>query len=167
MRIIVTGSPRWDGHQPRSRVTELLRAFAEVSDLLNEDLVLVHGDHPEGIDHIVDRWARIHDISQETFPVQRFHYGSAAETVRDRLMIEGGADMVITFVMPEERNSELVDRAKVHGIPVRVIRWSEDWPLPERLADIAPAELVERIDSFLANPEAGAVRTRRRREEAP
>ena len=154
MRIIVVGSPRWSGLAAHYRVTDLLRAFQEVSDLLREPLVVVHRDHPEGVDHTVDRWARINGIAQQVFNLKRFHYGTAAEDVRDRLMIEAGADLILAFVMPEEDTDEweLYDRAKVAGIPFKVIRWDEEWVLPEMVS--------QKAASLLANPDSGTTRVR-------
>lgn len=104
--------------------------------LLGEPLTVVHRDHPVGVDHIVDRWSRLNGVTQDIFPVKRFHYGTAAEDVRDRLMVEAGADMVIVFAMPDDDpdSDDLLNWAKAYNVASRIIRWDEDWPIMDFLA---------------------------------
>lgn len=78
---------------------------------------LVHGGCPTGADSMADAWARERGILVEVHRAQWEQDGLAAGPLRNQLMVEAGADMVIAFPGGKGTN-DLVRRADRAGIRV-------------------------------------------------
>jgi hypothetical protein len=124
MRVVVTGSRDWrDGRA-------IQRALAALID--RAPVTIVHGD-ARGADrladhaaHVLERWG----YRVERFPADWRTHGRAAGPIRNRQMLEAGADAVFAFPMPGSRGTlDCMIEAHRRGIPVwiwtaeRMKRW--------------------------------------------
>lgn len=131
MRVLVTGSRSWRGHEPvHAALDELLAA--------HPGMVLVHGACAQGVDAIADRWATLRGLPAsrvERHPAQWRRYGRSAGLRRNEHMVRLGADVCLAFIgecvkpgcdRPRPHGSHgathCADLAQAAGIPVR--RWT-------------------------------------------
>ncbi|QCX81180.1 hypothetical protein C9F11_37985 [Streptomyces sp. YIM 121038] len=115
-RILVTGSRAWDD------VLTVEGALA-VACYQKVPAVIVHGACPNGADAIASRWTRTHRViglTEEMHPANWQWLGKRAGFVRNQLMVDLGADLVLAFIKDGSRGAShtaaLAERA---GIPVR------------------------------------------------
>lgn len=132
MKIIVAGSRTWEGPSATDKVAWTLGLALNFSIGLGEQLTLVHGDCPRGADAIADRWARRRvdqGVELITYPAQWGTYGKQAGFVRNKVMVEAGADMVLAFLRDNSRGTlNTVALARAAGISTKVIDWDPEWP---------------------------------------
>lgn len=117
MRVIVTGSRRWDNAQ--AVWFELGRLFCN-----NGPFTLAHGDCATGADAAARHWFEVagHAIGCEEhrFPASWEAYGRAAGPMRNQTMVSAGADLVLAFPLPGGAGTQHTMRlAHGAGIPVR------------------------------------------------
>lgn len=107
MRIIVCGGRDYtDG----SAVARILSAF----DLTAA--TVVHGD-AKGADALAADWCRTFGVPDEPHPADWARHGKAAGPIRNRTMLDAGADLVIAF--PGGRGTaDMVGIARKAGVPV-------------------------------------------------
>lgn len=97
MRVLLTGSRDW------TDVDEIHDALDALYLLWKEDdadpsFTLVHGACPTGADNIADKWAKsTHGVVIERHPYWE-HYGRAGGPMRNRHMVELGADHFLAFI---------------------------------------------------------------------
>lgn len=128
VRVIVTGSRDW----PDPKAVWL--ALAEFANTLSQGtLTVVHGDCPTGADRAAARWCRLPvngprtvAVVEEPHPADWAQYGRAAGPIRNREMVDAGADLVLAFPLPGPKSLskgtwDCIGAAEAHGIPVRVI----------------------------------------------
>lgn len=113
-RILVTGSRAWD------RPDVIYRAL---SDLAHQGrATLVHGG-ASGADQTAGRAARQLGWDVEVYPAQwraNGIYNPQAGLLRNRLMVEKGADLCLAFILDGSRGATHCARlAEEAGIPVR------------------------------------------------
>ena len=118
-RVLVTGSRDWYDQQA---VWDALAVVARELPA-DRDLVLVHGACPSGADHMAHEWARGFGATIEAHPANWVINGKRAGFIRNQLMVNLGADVVLAFIRNCSRGaSHTALLAEEAGIPVR--RWT-------------------------------------------
>lgn len=116
MRVIITGS-RDVGRDPNV-------ARKAVSDRLFDlpvDSVIVHGA-ARGVDRISEQEAQKLGLLVESHPADWEAHGKAAGFIRNKHMVDLGADLVIAFWDGKSRGTKhTIEIAEKAGIPVEVI----------------------------------------------
>lgn len=116
-RVLVTGSRDW---KDRSSVWYALQGELERYG----SIVVVHGACPTGADDIADRWAwgmyqEGHQAMPEDHPADWDRYGKAAGPIRNKHMVDLGADVCHAFPIEGSRGTFGCMRlAEEAGIPV-------------------------------------------------
>ncbi|MFD4740584.1 DUF2493 domain-containing protein [Streptomyces virginiae] len=125
-RILVTGSRDWPDEQT------IHVALAEVVSVIpaDRDITIVHGGCGKGADRIAHRWARQYGAAVEVHYAD-WNIGRAAGPIRNRTMVNLGADVCLAFIHGRSRGaSHCAHIAKLAGIPVR--RWEQPGgPVPQ------------------------------------
>lgn len=129
-RLLVTGSRDWTDQL--AIVKALWDAHAELSP---GTITLVHGACPTGADHIADMVWSTNQHPVERHPAERYGRWPACGPIRNKAMVDLGADLCLAFINP--CTSRRCVRRDVHdshgaahcvtlaikaGIPVRVFR---------------------------------------------
>jgi hypothetical protein len=139
MRILITGSRNWDNF--KSVQYRILEAISEWIDdhpgLSREDalswVTIVHGGCPTGADRIADIFARKAGIPTEVYEAQWNKFQKRAGFVRNRLMVNKGADVCLAFNRDKSRGTvDCRDQAKKAGIPTETFDYvleCERWPV--------------------------------------
>lgn len=94
-RILVTGSRTWTD---RGRLWDQLDDAVYQSGYELRDVVIVHGDCPQGTDAMADEWAREYAIKAERHPADWRLLGKAAGFRRNAEMVALGADLCLAFI---------------------------------------------------------------------
>lgn len=127
MRVICTGSRNWMGIYGDNRIYQVLNIILALADVLGEKLTIIHGDCPTGADQVVDRWARRREgdgVTVETLPASWSTLGRRAGPVRNKAMVDRGADMCIGFVRGDARGTRItLAMAAEAGIPTFTVDW--------------------------------------------
>lgn len=92
MRILVTGSRKWDDQEL------LFKALDTLNQTPSHDIALVHGACPDGADAMADLWGQMHGVEIETHPAKWKEFGKRAGYVRNALMVKMGADVCVAFI---------------------------------------------------------------------
>lgn len=127
LRILVTGSRDWT--DVRAVESAL---YAALHEHMDQDLVVVHGGCPTGADQFAAQWARMTNVydlrvRQEVHPADWSKHGRAAGPIRNKEMVEAGADLCLAFIRNNSRGaSGTVEMARQAGIPVKI--WRQDYP---------------------------------------
>jgi hypothetical protein len=128
MRVIVTGSREWPS---RAAVWEALAGVLNENVEDGETITVVHGA-ARGADRFAAEWCHLPDepgyhvtVVEEPHPADWARYGKAAGPMRNREMVDLGADLVLAFPLPGPRERsrgtwDCVEAAEAHGIPVEV-----------------------------------------------
>lgn len=113
-RVLVTGSRTW------TDTTAIRDALAEV---WSPDTVLVHGGCPRGADQFADAcWTRWGG-QVERHPANWDRDGKTAGFVRNRAMVEAGADLCLAFIHNSSRGAtHCATTAQEAGITTRIHR---------------------------------------------
>lgn len=113
MRVIVCGSRDW---QDRVAIRSRLMAFAPMR------VTIVHGNS-RGADKIADHEARSLQLAVEPHSANWAEYGLSAGPIRNREMVDLGADLCIAFRLPGKSSGtdDMITKAKAAGIPVETI----------------------------------------------
>lgn len=98
-RVLVTGSRDWTDRE----VIHLALNFLFSKHGL--DIVLVHGDCPTGADAIANEWATRRGLLVERHPADWPAHGSAAGPVRNKAMVQLGADICLAFIKDKSRGA--------------------------------------------------------------
>jgi hypothetical protein len=120
-RVLVTGSRDWDA--PRTVHAALDAVAAEQA---GRPVVVVHGGCRTGADAAAAVWARRADrngwhVTEEPHPADWNTHGRSAGPIRNRRMVEAGADLVLAFVGPGPSRGTrgTIALAVGAGLPVR------------------------------------------------
>lgn len=120
-RLLVTGSRDWTGGVILD-VLNLAPAYAD-----GRRLVIVHGGCKTGADAFADLWARTMGVKTEVHPANwrpNGVYNPQAGLLRNREMVELGADQCLAFIKNGSRGAtHCAGLAEEAGIPT--VRWSE------------------------------------------
>ncbi|MFJ7963172.1 SLOG family protein [Streptomyces sp. NPDC096324] len=125
-RILVTGSRDWQAIGiVRHALTEVLAVRPH-----DQPIVVVHGDCPTGADIMAKAWALTtftpactddyERITEEAHPANWRLNGKAAGPIRNKAMVDKGADVCLAFIRNGSRGaSHTAALAEQAGIPVR------------------------------------------------
>lgn len=121
IRIIVTGSRdwSWDNCGP---IYDQLKSVAIGFD----NITIVHGDCiTGGADAIAKHWTHYYPGSRhEPHSAHWFRDGKQAGPLRNQLMVDLGADLVLAFPKEDSRGTrDCLGRARAANIPVKVFPW--------------------------------------------
>jgi len=116
MRVIVCGGR---DYRNQKRVFDVLDALRKRYICR---ITVVHGA-AKGADFLAGSWARLtHLVEEEPHPADWSKHGKAAGILRNREMLDAGAELVIAF--PGGRGTaNMVSIAEKAGVPVRRIDW--------------------------------------------
>jgi hypothetical protein len=116
-RILVTGSRDWDDGE---LIAWQLGLAAGDGSRAGRRVIVVHGACPTGADPVADRLARDHGFEVEPHPADWAARGPSAGPIRNREMVEAGADVCLAFIRGGSRGATgCADMAERAGIPVR------------------------------------------------
>lgn len=98
MRVIVTGSRDWEDE---GMVGCLLGYVLELADAKGEELTVVHGACSTGADRHASDWAWLRPgAKEEPHRADWRRYGAQAGPVRNKEMVDAGADLCLAFIGP-------------------------------------------------------------------
>lgn len=113
MRVIVCGSRTW---------WDTDKVYRVLNQLDRNGLTVIHGG-ARGADSIAGFWASMNEVTCEEYPARWDKHGRSAGPIRNREMIDLGADLVIAFRSDGESRGtdDMVRESRKRGIPVEVI----------------------------------------------
>ncbi|MGW2169169.1 SLOG family protein [Streptomyces sp. NPDC001705] len=119
MRVIVTGSRAWP--DPVRVSHELTTLY-----LQHGPFVLVHGACSTGADAAARHWYEIAGAdlgcTEVRYPADWEQFGKRAGPIRNKQMVEAGADLVLAFPLPGGRGTQnTIDLAEAAGITVKKV----------------------------------------------
>lgn len=115
-RVLVTGSRDWVDRLAIERVMDRFDL------LLPRPITLVSGHCPTGADFIAEQHARALGWDIELYPADWETHGKRAGYLRNKEMVDAGADIVIAFILNASRGGLMtVKLAKEAGLPVRML----------------------------------------------
>lgn len=120
-RVLVTGSRTWRQGDLIDRALSALRVE-------HGSLVVVHGACPSGADAFASAWtmrmaAIGRDVVEEYYPANWAKYGDRAGPIRNREMVDRGADLVLAFIRDGSPGATQCARyAESKGLLVRRVR---------------------------------------------
>lgn len=115
-RVLVTGSRDWDD-------AETIRAALDAQLAIHGTITVIHGA-ARGADRIAGEWAREQILARkpvrlEVYPAAWDEHGKKAGIIRNRQMVELGADVCLAFPAGESRGTRHCMReAAAAGIKV-------------------------------------------------
>ena len=89
MRILITGDRNWDFKQAEAVVNRLIAKHTR------EDMLIVHGDCPTGVDAAFELAATRWGILTEKHPANWDKFGDRAGPIRNQEMVDLNADFCI------------------------------------------------------------------------
>jgi hypothetical protein len=120
--VLVTGSREWD--YP-------FVVYRALHDQLEEHgaIVVIHGDCPTGADAYAREWAERNiltgmrkgeaRVGHEPYPAPWNELGKSAGPIRNKYMVQLGADICLAFPTPSSRGTiSCMDLAAAAGIPI-------------------------------------------------
>lgn len=136
MRVLVTGSRRWDRTDVIWACLDIIAAEAAKEGV--DRLTVVHGC-ALGADMAADKWVRRGghplEVKAERHPARWGEEGRAAGILRNRRMVAKGADVCLAFVRDRSSGAEhCAGEAERADIPVQYLDYDElpAGSLPER-----------------------------------
>ena len=115
-RILVTGSRDWSDSMSLSKALALEVVPAIEKGL---DVVVIHGDCPTGADAITQEVCDANNVPTERHPADWATYGRSAGPVRNKYMVDLGADVCLAFPLLNSRGTlNCMRLAEQAGIPV-------------------------------------------------
>lgn len=117
-RILITGSRDWDD---RRAIADALLDLNDWYPIDWDEVVIVHGDCPTGADKLADDWAKSYDIKRERHPANWGLHGKAAGPLRNKKMVDLGADLVLAFPKGKSKGTRnCIKLAEEAGLTVKV-----------------------------------------------
>jgi hypothetical protein len=118
VRVLITGT-REDGPHCQRAFEVLTKVWSRAD---NPTLTVVHGACPTGVDAYVDTMARDAGFSVETYPADWDTHGKAAGPLRNKQMVDLGADLCLAFPKGVSRGTRgCLALAQAAGIDTRVV----------------------------------------------
>ena len=128
-RVLVTGSRDWQTISTvRGALNDILASLPD-----DQPLTVVHGDCATGADVMAKVWALTtftpactddwERVTEEPHPAAWSLHGNAAGPIRNKAMVDKGADVCLAFIRNGSRGASHTARlAEQAGIPTR--RWT-------------------------------------------
>ncbi|MFC8267780.1 SLOG family protein [Streptomyces cinereoruber] len=128
-RVLVTGSRDWRAiNDVRGALNEILASLPH-----DQPLIVVHGNCQTGADVMAKVWALTtftpactddwERVTEEPHPAAWNIHGNAAGPIRNKAMVDKGADVCLAFIRNGSRGASHTARlAEQAGIPTR--RWT-------------------------------------------
>lgn len=120
VRVLVTGSRDWwDQDKVWSALWNVYQDYEAYT------MTVVHGGCPTGADDFAEQWAGYHapEVTSEIHEAEWDEHGKAAGPIRNREMVQLGADIVLAFPLGESRGTRnTMQLAEGHGLYVREIK---------------------------------------------
>lgn len=119
VRILITGSRAW----PAEAIPEITQLLGQtVNQYKKDDITIIHGACPHGVDAMVD-WIAWHwGLTVERHPADWSTHGRKAGFVRNTAMVESGVDICLAFVYNKSSGASMtVDLCRRRKIPVILI----------------------------------------------
>lgn len=111
MRLLVTGSRLWDNGY-------VLGTYLNGMYHLDNRLIVVHGDCPNGADYFAKTWAILNNVPQEAYPADWDKYGKPAGHIRNKEMVDTGPDHAVAFIKgPSRGTRNCIMHLEKAGIP--------------------------------------------------
>lgn len=134
MRVLVTGSRDWADRMLIYRVLNNLCVDHQLNYPPDEygntmpdpaKITVVHGACPTGADAVADDWCIGSFFVAETHPADWKKYGKRAGFLRNKAMVDAGADLCLAFIRNGSRGASMTARlAEDAGIPT--LRYTEE-----------------------------------------
>lgn len=116
MRILVTGSRDWYDK------TVIRNAISSVPVEEGEQVIVVHGG-ARGADYLAQECAYALGYIAERYDAEWNTYGKRAGYIRNKEMVEAGADICLAFIKNESKGATMCAKlAEDAGIPVKYWR---------------------------------------------
>lgn len=93
-RILITGSRDWDNPDA---IEDAILDLNNWNPIDWDEVVIVHGDCPTGADAMAQKFAEETGIATERHPADWNKHGRAAGPIRNKQMVDLGADIVLAF----------------------------------------------------------------------
>ena len=116
MRILVAGSRDFTDWQLLEMILDDLMPFPRMGDTVVQGFA-------RGADRMAYEWAEAKDVSTESHIPKWREHGKAAGFIRNKGMVDKGADLCLIFYGPHgetKGTKSTEDLARKAGIPVRV-----------------------------------------------
>lgn len=140
-RVLVTGSRTWTD-------AGVIDEQLDIANMTHRGrLVVVHGDCPDGADHIAKRWAKRNGVPDEPHAADwNGPHGKGAGFFRNQEMVDSRPDIVLSFNRMQSKGTEhCTSRAEVAGL--KVLRFTDDTPYEpgpgRRYADLPGSTIVD------------------------
>ena len=116
-RLLVTGSRNLTGERAQSGMYHALNAMTALLDVDPHDITLIHGG-ARGADTLADRAGRQLGMRIEPHPADWQAHGRAAGPIRNRQMVDLGADLCLGFPLGTSKGTwNCMRTAATAGIP--------------------------------------------------
>ncbi len=110
--VLITGSRTWE---PQATVgTDIIR----FQQIFGDDLVVRHGDCPEGVDRFARDYAYSFGVKQDPMPADWDQYGKRAGFIRNSAMVDKNPkpQICIAYITPcTKPNCKVVEPHGSHG----------------------------------------------------
>lgn len=117
-RILITGSRDWTDTRA---IADALLDLNDWYPIDWDEVVIVHGHCPTGADHIADVFASSYNIRVERHPANWGLHGKAAGPLRNKKMVDLGADIVLAFPKGKSKGTRgCIKLAEEAGLTVKV-----------------------------------------------
>lgn len=115
-RLLVTGARIWDDVWTLSKYLNDVHKY-------HPDLVIVHGDCPNGADDLAKQWSVLNGVPDEPHPAKWQEYGKPAGHIRNKEMVDTKPDHAVAFIRGESRGTNnCLGHIVKAGIPYAVFR---------------------------------------------
>lgn len=121
-RVIISGDRNWSNHDLENKIEWLLKQMPKNTNG-KWTVLIIHGGC-RGVDMTADKIARKLGFSIVSAPANWKKYGKAAGPIRNKEMLDMGANAVYAFhqnIGNSKGTKDMIDQAKTRGIPVFLI----------------------------------------------
>ena len=124
MRILITGSRDWNS------IADVFRLIETMIQIYNPpEVTIVHGAAPAGADHMAHQWVEVaseimpYTINEEAHPASWKEFGKAAGPIRNREMVDLGADLCLAFIRNNSKGATMTAKfAEEAGIKLYIVK---------------------------------------------
>ena len=124
MRILITGSRDWNS------IADVFRLIETMVQIYNpSEVTIVHGAAPSGADYMAHQWVEVaseimpYTIIEEAHPASWEEFGKAAGPIRNREMVDLGADLCLAFIRNNSKGATMTAKfAEEAGIKLYIVK---------------------------------------------